>query len=166
MQQLRLVRCVSGRVPMSMVYSLGCGEIYLKHGTSSIRFSRLLAAQQSLDSLSGCLLAGAKHSTTACRKNSCETRNSQFVMQREFGQTFYFDLFLGAPSYFHSATSGNFWVKSRWWLRTLPFRIRHYWPRRLRMPTKKRVDRAIMRLWKANHLIRATGAVGYYRLKP
>jgi hypothetical protein len=79
---------------------------------------------------------------------------------------FYFDLFRGAPTNFHSATSGNFWVKSRWYCATLPFRIFYFWPRRLAMPSLKRIDLAIMRLWRDGHLLRATGTSGYYRLKP
>jgi hypothetical protein len=79
---------------------------------------------------------------------------------------FYFDLFRGAPTIFHSATSGNFWVKLRWWFGRLPFCICHFWPRRLVMPSQKRIDRAIMQLWRDGHLLNATGSPGYYKLKP
>jgi hypothetical protein len=54
----------------------------------------------------------------------------------------------------------------KWRLRAIPYQFRHFWRRNFFLPSKKRVERTVLHLWKHGLLIRGHDDPKYYRLKP
>jgi hypothetical protein len=58
------------------------------------------------------------------------------------------------------------WRRLKWWLRTVPYQARHLWRKKFFVPSLRKVEKAVLRLWKKGLLVRNDLKPGYYRLKP
>ena len=62
-------------------------------------------------------------------------------------------------------THTNRWDGLKWRVRTIPYQVRHVWRMNFFMPSLKRVEKTVLRLWKRGLLIRDQAKPKYYRLK-
>ena len=63
-------------------------------------------------------------------------------------------------------THTNWRAGLKWRLRTVPYQVRHVWRMNFFMPSLKKVEKAVLRLWKRSLLVRSQSQQQYYKLRP
>ncbi len=63
-------------------------------------------------------------------------------------------------------THTNWRAGLKWRLRTVPYQARHFWRMMFFMPTLKKVEKTVLRLWKRGLLLRDQAKPKYYKLRP
>jgi hypothetical protein len=59
----------------------------------------------------------------------------------------------------------GFRSRIKWLIKTIPHQLRHLWRMNVLMPSEKKVDRTVLRLWKTGLLIRDQTYMDHYTLK-
>jgi hypothetical protein len=59
----------------------------------------------------------------------------------------------------------SWWAGVKWRIRTIPYQARHVWRMKFFMPSLKKVEKTVLRLWKRGLLIRDQAKPQYYKLR-
>ena len=79
----------------------------------------------------------------------------------DYGREHYKDV----PMWVIFPIHANRWAGLKWWLRTVPYQVRHFWRMKFFMPSSKKVEKTVLNLWKKQLIVRDLTNQKYYRLR-